>query len=990
MPKAKRIAILGGGAAALSAAWTIKQHDPDAEVTVYQMGWRLGGKGASGRNQDRNMRIEEHGLHVFLGFYQNAHRLMQQVYGELGRDPAKHAFASWHDAFKPHSVVALMEHFGNAWTPWFVPAEDELSTTPGDDWLPGRNLVFRRFARATFTLLRRHFRRLWDDATHGLGDPLTNPAIPITDRVLLELIRGLQFSIRQVLAVLNDNVEQRTQGAAADVGLAVLRGMIATGTHRTHDLESLDGQDLRAFLKEHGATPRSANSPLINGMYDLAFTRRGQAAAGTALMGLYRVGIMWEGSIFWKMQAGMGDIVFAPLYRALQRQQVEFRFFHRVDALRVDDETGIPRISEVCGTVQAETETGAYEPLLTIPRPSDGKAMEVWPSEPLYEQLKNGSVLRDSGQSFEDDHCTHSAGGFSLKRGDDFDELILGIGIGAFERIAEEVIRASPSFASMVKNVATTKTQALQLWIDHTTQELGWEYAVPPIVDGFAPPFDTWADMTHLLPAEGWTERAPRSIAYFCSDLPDSDGADVRANAVKWLETEARHLWPGASTRGRGFDWTLLHTRTESKGHPIDEQFFTSTLNESDRYVLSVPGSTQYRLWPWASGVEGLHLAGDWTRTLINVGAVEAAVQSGLLAAQGILGHDVDILPVDGELLEPTAAPRKLEVQGLSSKQDGYIERGGSLVLRPPITLHGATVDSFVIRADREQLQAVVTRDLEQVVSAGLRLRVPLGIASVVCARIARAASEHPLDRKKGYMPERDFGVWIPVLVYRDGPGRRWPKYVGVYQPYLFIDNVVAMTSGREAFGYHKQTATLSAPEDEGESTFTVKALAIEAFNDADPSNVTGRVQEIFSVQPLDDKVDITDFPLGRDEAADAMGDAITAAFEDDLKDADDLGFTRQALFRALFPAVKQVMLRQLPELADQRAAAIQEVVSWDARVTNFVGAALLPRHQATFQALDSHPIARELGLASTSNTVAAIRMKYDFRVETPELLGRR
>ena len=33
-------------------------------VTVYQLGWRLGGKGASGRNAGHGNRIEEHGLHV--------------------------------------------------------------------------------------------------------------------------------------------------------------------------------------------------------------------------------------------------------------------------------------------------------------------------------------------------------------------------------------------------------------------------------------------------------------------------------------------------------------------------------------------------------------------------------------------------------------------------------------------------------------------------------------------------------------------------------------------------------------------------------------------------------------------------------------------------------------------------------------------------------------------------------------------------------------
>ena len=57
----RRVAILGGGVGAIAAAWALS--DPAArervEITVYQLGWRLGGKGASGRNAAQAQRIEE-------------------------------------------------------------------------------------------------------------------------------------------------------------------------------------------------------------------------------------------------------------------------------------------------------------------------------------------------------------------------------------------------------------------------------------------------------------------------------------------------------------------------------------------------------------------------------------------------------------------------------------------------------------------------------------------------------------------------------------------------------------------------------------------------------------------------------------------------------------------------------------------------------------------------------------------------------------------
>ena len=58
--KKKKIVILGGGRASLTTAFELtNQHDwqEKYEITLYQMGWRLGGKGASGRNLNAQSRI---------------------------------------------------------------------------------------------------------------------------------------------------------------------------------------------------------------------------------------------------------------------------------------------------------------------------------------------------------------------------------------------------------------------------------------------------------------------------------------------------------------------------------------------------------------------------------------------------------------------------------------------------------------------------------------------------------------------------------------------------------------------------------------------------------------------------------------------------------------------------------------------------------------------------------------------------------------------
>ena len=104
-----RVAIIGGGCASMAAAFelTRPEHRGKYDITVYQVGWRLGGKGASGRGPSG--RIEEHGLHVWMGFYENAFRLMRECYTELGRDSKTCPIADWRDAFFPDPFVGVTD-----------------------------------------------------------------------------------------------------------------------------------------------------------------------------------------------------------------------------------------------------------------------------------------------------------------------------------------------------------------------------------------------------------------------------------------------------------------------------------------------------------------------------------------------------------------------------------------------------------------------------------------------------------------------------------------------------------------------------------------------------------------------------------------------------------------------------------------------------------------------------------------------------------------
>lgn len=115
-----RVAVVGGGCAGLAAAFELTRPEQRGryEVTVYQMGWRLGGKGASGRG--RADRIEEHGLHLWMGFYENAFQLMRECYGELDPVPNRR-LSKWDEAFSPAPYVAVADRLGESdWDFWLA------------------------------------------------------------------------------------------------------------------------------------------------------------------------------------------------------------------------------------------------------------------------------------------------------------------------------------------------------------------------------------------------------------------------------------------------------------------------------------------------------------------------------------------------------------------------------------------------------------------------------------------------------------------------------------------------------------------------------------------------------------------------------------------------------------------------------------------------------------------------------------------------------
>ena len=113
----------------------------------------------------------------------------------------------------------------------------------------------------------------------------------------------------------------------------------------------------------------------------------------------------------------------------------------------------------------------------------------------------------------------------------------------------------------------------------------------------------------------------------------------VKEAAIAQLQGSMAPLWPAIATP-HGFDWNALFDPAGGSGvHRFDSQYWRANVDPSERYVVSLAGTSRFRLPTDGSGYTNLYLAGDWIRTGLNAGCVEAATMAGMQAARAIGGH---------------------------------------------------------------------------------------------------------------------------------------------------------------------------------------------------------------------------------------------------------------------------------------------------------------------------------------------------------------
>lgn len=436
----KRIAILGAGPAALTAAWNLSEPGLAHEITIYTQGWRAGGLCSSGRVGEQQW-INQNGTHYIFGCYDATIGLLSAAYDVLAQK-GDTRFGTLDEQLVPRDLLIIRQLFQNAWTDWVLPmprrggapGASKQRIAPHESWehVTRHVLAFLESDELTRELraaeaaakkdqhengrgivagLRRLFEaveeriegaivgslahtlteiaRLFEDVLLALDRSGHDGPIDALAKLLTEL-RDAMLALLEPIGVVSVVVSRLA--ILVDVGLTVVLGGLLDRAFTPEGLFALDAVDFRAWLTSHGARRSSVWSAPIDVWYDSIAAYRGgsqrdpQASACATLIGYARI-ISYADAFAYQLSWEAGDSIIGPIVAALQHRGVRFAYFHRVwDVVPSADGARIDRVELEQQLAMKSGDAFSYDPF----EPSVAKeGRVVWPDEPRWSEISS-------------------------------------------------------------------------------------------------------------------------------------------------------------------------------------------------------------------------------------------------------------------------------------------------------------------------------------------------------------------------------------------------------------------------------------------------------------------------------------------------------------------------------------------------------------------------------------------------------------------------
>ncbi|WP_433932831.1 acetoacetate decarboxylase family protein [Sorangium cellulosum] len=308
-----------------------------------------------------------------------------------------------------------------------------------------------------------------------------------------------------------------------------------------------------------------------------------------------------------------------------------------------------------------------------------------------------------------------------------------------------------------------------------------------------------------------------------------------------------------------------------------------------------------------------------------------------------------------------------------------YIERDNNIAYRPPYVQKDAFLSIFPVSSPRSAQQAILDKELNALANGTpYRYTAHLDYVALILADMKQVHSEDQTSGSLGWLEESDVCWWILAAAEKDGKVDHFVWYI----PYIWVNSVYAMVTGREVVGFPKSLASMHVPKDEHDldGPFWAEAPVVLA---PDSKVKPARI------------LDVTRSANAPRSANSAAGEA--SSVRDILTDALEFRFDKSQcpielfkkfLSQLLSGAMPGVYLKQFRDIVDPQSACYQAIIETNFTVTRFHGAGSLP----TGFEVRTHPMAsvnvgQSLALGPGTNVSFGFWAKLDFTVDLGSVL---
>ena len=306
------------------------------------------------------------------------------------------------------------------------------------------------------------------------------------------------------------------------------------------------------------------------------------------------------------------------------------------------------------------------------------------------------------------------------------------------------------------------------------------------------------------------------------------------------------------------------------------------------------------------------------------------------------------------------------------AERPAYIYTGGSPLQHTPMHLDASDMYGFFVVGDLAKLQASVDATLNRVAAGRLDFVALSPCVMVTFTRVGHAQSGFPADFEKGWGRETDIVTWVMVGQMVDAKLHR----IFFYPFHIWVDVPMAITIGREIFGYPKNFCQYKMPGP-GEDALRV-ALASEGWQPFSPQTELG-IHPLLEITATDTAPAHTSLPGFIDLLREVLK---VLRSMPGLLALDGAGLENLETL-VLQERVDQIFLKQFPDGSGLKAV-YQAVVTAPAVVDTVHSVELLEHTYAcNLFEFQSYPLDQTLGFQiGTQPVLVAFHIRFDFTVQ--------